>query len=320
MHFSFIQALFPWTSNWPLTHKQAVVLHLGDLDESLLRPGDLYLSLCPRSDTANGRSANDANDTITNNSNNETSIPPELCATWRYTTSVVGVTHVQRKRIRPTDVRSAFKCVTPAQSLTEMLAEELPHLLQSLLVGVEHAINRVPLDELSVFHPSETAAAAALSQHHSSTATAAAAAAATTTTSSTSTLTATRSGSAAPSSAAAHHHSAKLLLSPLGSPKCGLKRREMINKNKLSNKYALKRMTSKAESAQQSASQPLSAGADGAPDAADFTTAATAFEGSRTDPPLSNLPLFCLGRSFPHIDSDEESGDDACTIKPDNGK
>lgn len=208
----------------------------------------------------------------------------------------------------------------------EMLAEELPHLLQSLLVGVEHAINRVPLDELSVFHPSETAAAAgALSQHQSNTAAAAAAAAASAIRTDSVTTSLSSSSFSSTASAAGAHHS-KLLLSPLGSPKCGLKRREMINKNKLSNKYALKRMTSKGDT-QAAASTTLSnagpstaAGAADTGAVADFMTAATAIVSSSADPPLSNLPLFCLGRSFPHIDSDEESGDDTCTIKPDSGK
>lgn len=179
----------------------------------------------------------------------------------------------------------------------EMLAEELPHLLRSLLVGVEHAINRVPLDELSVFHPSETAALSHQQQQQQLSALRPESSA-------------SNASSSSTSAASAAQQHAKLLLSPLGSPKCGLKRREMINKNKLNNKYALKRMASKAETT------PGGGGADATAAAADAADAAAMLP---AEAPLSNLPLFCLGRSFPHIDSDEESGDDASTIKPDSG-
>lgn len=257
------------------------MLHLGSIDESLLRCGDIYLSIQPPFESlANAaQAARDcrSNEQPTNETESDTvtSQPPVLCATWRSTTATSqGVTCVQRKRIdSPT--------VTPLT--LEMLSEELPQLLRSLLVGVELAINRVPLDELSVFHPSETTAALQQQQHQKNYAAA---------------LRHSESSASSASSSAGsvqQTQHAKLLLSPLGSPKCGLKRREMISKNKMSNKYALKRMTSTASS-------------DGG--AADV------------EPPLSNLPLFCLGRSFPHIDSDdaEESGDDASTIKPDSGE
>lgn len=267
--FQYLQT-FPAHSNWPLTHLQAVVLHLGCIDEALLRSGDVYLCIRP----APGHAS----------SIHQTATVPELCATWRYT-SASGVTCVQRKRISA-DAACAVTTLT-----LEMLAEELPHLLRSLLVGVEHAINRVPLDELSVFHPSETAALS--HQQHLS---------ALRTESSASSNTSSSSSS---TTAASQQHGKLLLLSPLGSPKCGLKRREMINKNKLTNKYALKRMASKTETT------TTPCGGDSA--APDVSTVLM------TEPPLSNLPLFCLGRSFPHIDSDEESGDDASTIKSDSG-
>lgn len=135
----------------------------------------------------------------------------------------------------------------------EMLAEELPQLLQSLLVGVEHAISRVPLDALTFPHkedeiPQQEANAVAEIGYKQQT--------------------------------------NRVVLSPIGSPKCGLKRRDIITKNKsINSRYALRRMSNKTEKK-------------------------TGTETVNNDAEPSSMPLFCLGGSFPHIDSDEESGDD----------
>lgn len=246
--FVFLQNLL-WLNGWPLSVSGAVVLHLGALDESLLRPHDLYICV----------KALPSNDPIT-------AVSVQLCAVWRSSSPNLSVIyhelHPDRTILSPIAL--------------EMLAEELPQLLQSLLVGVEHAINRVPLDELTLFHGGQRN----VDQHTSID---------------------DRLSSA----------QSKLILSPLGSPKCGLKRRELINKSKLSNKYSQKRMSGKGgECERTSFKSPPN----------DVLPSVGCVESSTctTPEPVCMLPLFCLGRSFPHIDSDEESGDD--TIKLDTGK
>lgn len=245
--------IHPWLQGWPLAIVGAVVLHLGALDESLLRPHDFYLCIKP---------------SCTTSATNETA----LFAVWRSAPSLTVVYH----QLDPDKI--SFSPIA-----LEMLAEELPQLLQSLLVGVEHAINRVPLDELMfpTTPLTPTATGTTLNPVDGK-------------------LYQDLGDNDCRLSAAAQH-SSKLILSPLGSPKCGLKRRELINKNKLSNKYALKRMSNKSDSEKNNGK-----------------TAADVMCESPVPVEPSNLPLFCLGRSFPHIDSDEESGDD--TIKVDNGK
>lgn len=199
---------------------------------------------------------------------------PQLCAVWRSINAVP--IHYE-----PLDPDTVYQQLSPIA--LEMLAEDLPQLLQSLLVGVEHAINRVPLDELTLFHYGNGGG---------------------------SQLGGGATGGGDLSTTQTHQ---KLILSPLGSPKCGLKRRELINKNKLSNnKYALKRMLSSKSSTTENDRTDFSS--DSSSDAAAMAAAVAAAAAE----PVCTLPLFCLGRSFPHIDSDEESCDD--TIKSETGE
>lgn len=242
----------------------AVVLHLGALDESLVRPHDLYICV----------KAVPSNDPIT-------AVSLQLCAVWRSASPNLTVIYHQLDPDRT--------ILSPIA--LEMLAEELPQLLQSLLVGVEHAINRVPLDELTLFHGATSANGGQRNTDQY-------------------TSIDDRLSSA----------QSKLILSPLGSPKCGLKRRELINKSKLSNKYAQKRMSGKGgEGERISIKSPLF-DRSCATTPNDVVSSAGCVESSTctTPEPVCMLPLFCLGRSFPHIDSDDESGDD--TIKSDTGK
>lgn len=236
-----------------------VSVHLGALDESLLRPHDLYVCIRP--------TPPDLHLPI-NVPIEKTGSTIQLCAVWRSATSLTEVNY------RPLNSNTR-EGLTPIA--LEMLAEELPHLLQTLLVGVEHAINRVPLDDLTFFHgPGGPASPDLIGNQQLN---------------------------GYDSMSSGH---TKLLLSPMGSPKCGLKRRELINKNKVNNKYALKRMSSNKSETKSIADpmeQPIS------PQQMEASTE-----------PLSTLPLFCLGRSFPHIDSDEDSGDDGSTMRSESGK
>ncbi|XP_065087755.1 uncharacterized protein Pura [Ochlerotatus camptorhynchus] len=239
-----------------------------------------------------------------------------------------------------------------------MLAEDLPALLQNLLVGIERAICRVPLEELS-FPTGEFTGTA------------------------TSTISdevddrQNNNGILPPEPT---DRQDKYILTP-GTPKIGLKRRELITKNKLiNNKYALKRISStttptttavsnsnntnnnngcnhnntngnsfisRNESVGKSENTPRINGnqcnddlvtaidgdhrrtekedggsiklcdtggtavgivGGGGSDNHQSTTTTSSSTASTAD--INSMPLFCLGGSFPHIDSDEESGDD----------
>lgn len=177
----------------------------------------------------------------------------------------------------------------------EMLAgEDLPHLLQTLLVGVEHAICRVPLDELTF--PPCPSVSNATQQNVIDSAT-------------DSNVTDARN--------AANKRS-----------ECNIKRQELITKNNsINKKYTAKRITCSGSSQSQTnesenrddetiAARELTAGTNLSLNDVSTSNNLTNETDSLTSTGAvaSTLPLFCLGGSFPHIDSDEESGDDAKKI------
>lgn len=210
---SFQCSLCP--DGWPLSIHGSVALHLGSLDESVVTERDLYLCVRPvESERQNYWQR------------------VQLCVAWR-SAKAEQVIHRALDPERDT--------ITPIA--LEMLTEELPQLLQALLVSVEQSINRVPLDDLSFVCAGEDDEDATRKRN---------------------------------------------TLSASESPKCGIKRREIITKNKsLHGRYALRRMSqnrSESDSANTEENAAASANA---------------------------MPLFCLGGSFPHIDSDEDSTDDA---------
>lgn len=164
-----------------------------------------------------------------------------LCAVWRCFKTKKIIYHI---------LDPDKDSLTPIS--LEMLTEELPRLLQTLLISVEHTINRVPFDELS-FPQNDDSDDGELKKRSSD----------------------------------ANKLANKSKFSPNGSPKCGLKRREIITKSKsLHGRYALRRFSNKNEM-----------------DEKVYTDSTTVSE-------PNIMPLFCLGGSFPHIDSDEDSADD----------
>ncbi|XP_055707443.1 uncharacterized protein LOC129804301 isoform X2 [Phlebotomus papatasi] len=208
-----------WRPGWPLCVSGALVLHLGALEESLVRPQDIYLCVKP-------------NPSEKSSERNQ----PQLQAVWH--SSKTGIIY---RRLSPQ--RDALSPLA-----IEMLADDLPQLLQSLLVGVERVICRLPLDDLTF--PASAAVEEALAEEEN--------------------------GNSA---------------APRRLPESTIKRRELITRNTMiSNKYTLLRAI-KSESGNT-----------------DSTGAASS--GDCTTPESASMPLFCLGGSFPHIDSDEESGDE----------
>lgn len=265
-----------WQSGWPLTLPSgALVLHLGSIvDESIVCKQDCYL--CVRSYKSNVAAA--------------------LYVCWRATypndSSTLG--EISYRELDPDK-----DPIVPLH--IEMLAgEELPHLLQTLLVGVEHAICRIPLDELTFPSPSS------ITKYHSSNVDRDPKAANATTTS----LIAIVDDKNASSG------------SKRVTTECNLKRRELITKNNSINKkkYAVKRISQSGSICDNNESETLDDEIEVVVAAAANSSTKESVDDSSTNEYLngntaSTLPLFCLGGSFPHIDSDEESGDDAKKIQ-----
>lgn len=218
---------------WPLSIHGAVVLHLGTLDECVVTASDLYLCIRPPSPAISNSNSDRVN----------------LCAVWRQFETDKIVYHI----LDPDK--------DPVTSIAlEMLTEELPQLLQTLLVSVEQTINRIPFDDLSFPSSSPPPSPAATAANDDF----------------------------------VRKLSQQNVASPNGSPKCGLKRRELITRNHktLHGRYAMRRMSlNKSENESSSTSSPM-------------------HSNSSTIKESNAMPLFCLGGSFPHIDSDEDSGAD----------
>lgn len=238
----------------------ALILHLGSLDESFVHNRDCYL--CIRSVNSNVTSA--------------------IYVCWRANPLNESDLHPE---ISYRELDSDKDLITPLH--IEMLAgEELPHLLQTLLVGVEHAICRIPLDEITF-----------------------------------------------PSTVAKFHHSSNVetdddkKASKRATTECNLKRSELITKNNSINKkkYAVKRISQSGSICDNIESETVDDETivnerEEFVCSDDKSVSEFVSESSSAFPPsspitTSTLPLFCLGGSFPHIDSDEESGDDAKKIQ-----
>ncbi|XP_022214232.2 uncharacterized protein LOC111068805 isoform X2 [Drosophila obscura] len=296
-----------WHAGWPLaTPNGALVLQLSDAEIAhALRPAELYL--CIELEAANDKSDDNAEATL------------RLYAVWR---SSPNVESVQRYCIDhtnplalPVSLHQLEMSTTAATAASMMMATtdggELPQLLQNLLVSVERSIERVSLNELHMqmqlppqTHGEEMPLDEANNNNNNN----------------------NNNGNTNgnPSSIA-------------GSPKCALRRSDLITKNKLfNNRYMLRRLTnrqdsmnstssgnsnvsdrSSASSSSSSAGEELlnnnnnqngntSSSSDTKKRSSSSSSHSEKSEASSTSPAL---PLFCLGNSFPHIDSDEEPSD-----------
>lgn len=246
------------------------MLHLGDLDESLVRSQDYYL--CIKGNTANDQA--------------------KLYACWRSNNSEQSSAAVSN--ITYFELDSETDPITPL-SLEMIAGEDLPQLLQTLLVGVERVICRIPLDELTFPSSAQTE-----SNHDNS----------------------------------LSQDSDILLCQGSGvfakRAECGLKRRELITKNNyMNNRYVLKKLNSSnhynvIESEIVDETQNISNNSyckenglislndmnSGVASSNQQTPSSISTDASTVKGVTASMPLFCLGGSFPHIDSDEESGDD----------
>lgn len=121
------------SSGWPLClGPSGIVIHLGPLEPSVVRNRDCYI--CLRNRSAPGL---------------------EVALIWRKSSEI----HCQTlaEFTNPLQNLNDIMCSTLSSTIDLELAStiedsesvELPELLQNLLVSVEHAIERVPLDELT---------------------------------------------------------------------------------------------------------------------------------------------------------------------------
>ncbi|XP_037951813.1 putative uncharacterized protein DDB_G0274535 [Teleopsis dalmanni] len=187
-----------------------------------------------------------------------------------------------------------------------MLTDELPQLLQNLLVGVERSIGRISLNELQTYSVGDQQQQQ--QQQFVS--------AVDDTTNNNCNFT-------------SNNGVARVNIT--NSPKCALKRSELITKNKLlSNKYMLRRLTNRQDS-MNSTSSGNSCNSNSSISSDELLYSHNSNKNNNNNNSNSNnndatlrnnneanksnsispaLPLFCLGNSFPHIDSDEENPDD----------
>ncbi|XP_035910129.1 uncharacterized protein LOC118511319 isoform X3 [Anopheles stephensi] len=335
-----------WCDGWPLAVAGALVLHLGALDESLVRTQDTYLCIRPEPDTSK----------------------PELYAVWRGTSTpsaaaaAAGATPAPNVATNvPTPPQPAsivYRRLDPIRDpitplAVEMLTEDLPALLQNLLVGIERAISRVPLEDLAFPSPSIE--------------------------SPTPPATTDADENGGELNEGGRQHDTGTSTAP-GTPKLGLlKRRELITKNNkllINSKYTqLKRqplattVVSGANLSTTAAGRPVPGATGGnqngnphaiggksenAPqiggnqcnDGLSVTICDTGGDEGGGDgggsggqggnnqqstavevvgpvaaagaaaAGTAGMPLFCLGGSFPHIDSDEESSDEQKKSEP----
>lgn len=271
------------------------MLHLGALDESLVRSQDLYICIKTEKDKDSEEDISESNS-------------PKLYAVWRSTNNATIMYHQldpNRDSLSPLSI--------------EMLAEDLPQLLQNLLVGVERAICRVPLDDLT-FPATTTMTSATESSDNKNDVC------------DSKNENFMNEGSLADTAGTIISlNNNKLILSPINLPKkfeCGIKRREIITK--YNSKYSLKRVDSSSNTTNSNNKSEVDAKCSLIVDNGDeniitskttneTTAAATSASASASAvaaaASTSNTPLFCLGDSFPHIDSDEESVDDMNKIE-----
>ncbi|XP_058980448.1 uncharacterized protein LOC101893012 isoform X3 [Musca domestica] len=306
-----------WCQGWPLvTPIGEVILHLGGLDDRHLKPAEIYLCVKPGENKSEPKLyaiwrtpiLNCIDKTRTISTTATTSSSPASIVTTNSPHSFEGDSTLKIVALDPYDSSLYLSPIA-----LEMLSDDLPQLLQSLLIGVEHSIERLSLNQLSAPYnqnvdseqKQQTLANKALADQKNNNA-------------------------------------------PPGSPKCILRRSELITKNnKLhNNKYMLRRFTNRQDSMNSTSSGNSSA--SGLSTASSSSSNSSYTKGHlnhgnhgssnnnnnnnhsvcnghknnnnnkkcETDnqPNDSNtspaLPRFCLGKSFPHIDSDEENAEE----------
>lgn len=118
-------------AGWPLClSKNGVIVHLGQLSSTLIRNKDCYI--CLKSKSSPGL---------------------EVTLFWRLAGEIHSRTIVNFEYLQNSEPTMCSTLATNLDlefpSADEVEAVELPELLQNLLVSIEHAIERVPLDDLT---------------------------------------------------------------------------------------------------------------------------------------------------------------------------
>ncbi|XP_017121767.2 uncharacterized protein LOC108142421 isoform X3 [Drosophila elegans] len=262
-----------WHPGWPLaTSNGALVLQLSDAEIAhALRPAELYLCI-----------------KLESSAESDADCTPRLYAVWRSSRTEESVQSHCIDHENPGQLPLSVLQLEMSTAAAALMAADgggLPQLLQNLLVSVERSIERVSLNELQ------------MPMHH---------------------------GPGEDLLDEANNNGCNNLV---GSPKCALRRSDLITKNKLFNsRYMLRRLTNRQDSmnstssgnsnvsdrsSSSSSSSNSSAGEELLTSSAEAKKRShigggNEASGASTSPAL---PLFCLGNSFPHIDSDEEPSD-----------
>lgn len=200
---------------------------------------------------------------------------------------------------------------TAAAAIMAADGGELPQLLQNLLVSVERSIERVSLNELQMqLHPGQGEDLLDEANNNNNN------------------NSCIGLGIASGINNSSNNSNSNSLV---GSPKCGLRRSDLITKNKLfNNRYMLRRLTNRQDSmnstssgnsnvSDRSSSSSSSGGEELLTNSIEAKKRSSHGSNSTNNNNNNNeacgtstspaLPLFCLGNSFPHIDSDEEPCD-----------
>ncbi|XP_032309629.1 uncharacterized protein LOC6493522 isoform X2 [Drosophila ananassae] len=288
-----------WHPGWPLaTPNGALVLQLSDSEIAhALRPAELYL--CIKLETSTKTEA----ETI-----------PRLYAVWRSTRPQETVQSQcidhENPRQLPLSVLQ-LEMTTAAAAIMAADGGELPQLLQNLLVSVERSIERVSLNELQMqLHPGQGEDLLDEANNNNNN------------------NSCIGLGIASGINNSSNNSNSNSLV---GSPKCGLRRSDLITKNKLfNNRYMLRRLTNRQDSmnstssgnsnvSDRSSSSSSSGGEELLTNSIEAKKRSSHGSNSTNNNNNNNeacgtstspaLPLFCLGNSFPHIDSDEEPCD-----------
>ncbi|XP_046808528.1 uncharacterized protein LOC111680493 [Lucilia cuprina] len=257
----------------------------------------------------------------------ETNKEPQLYAIWRTPTenpliNTLTSTTTAAKTTTSESGSTLKSCQLDYQDHTlylsplalEMLSDDLPQILQSLLIGVENSLERLSLNQLPQIPFNGDGNGGDTSCHNNNLSA---------NTTATGTTTQTSSSSSSLRDEKNHYGTLNGRLQLPNSPKCALRRSELITKNKLhNNKYMLRRLTNRQDSMNSTSSGNSSAsGLSNASSDSDSyakshlinTATTTTIPQTETKTNELNspaLPRFCLGNSFPHIDSDEENTED----------
>ncbi|XP_034103028.1 LOW QUALITY PROTEIN: uncharacterized protein LOC117567274 [Drosophila albomicans] len=294
-----------WHPGWPLaTSNGALVLQLSDSEIAhALQPAELYLCVKLESDAEATpqlyvvwRSSQQQQQQERSGRSTSCSELQTHCIDIDYNNPRQEPLSVLQLEMSMAAMATTTTTATAGQGQVNDAAIELPQLLQNLLVSVERSIERVSLNELQM--------PLALGEDQLDEA----------------------NNNNNLNNNNTNNSNTNNNTNNIGSPKCALRRSDLITKNKLfNNRYMLRRLTNRQDSMNSTSSgnsnaseRSSSSGSSSAGEELHSHLSSNSMNNNNNNngnndlllPSTSPaLPLFCLGNSFPHIDSDEEATD-----------